>query len=328
MRQERDLDIKYYDAVQSRAVEWLWYPYIPYGKITIVQGDPGDGKSTYILNVAALLTHGKTLPGSTEKREPVTVIYQNAEDGIEDTIKPRLESMDADCSKVAYLENDNCTITLSDDSIEKAILKSSAKLLVIDPIQAFIGDVDMNRANDIRAVMTKIASIAERTGCAVVLVGHMNKNGGGKGIYRGLGSIDFTAAARSVLLVGRVKDDPGVRAVLHIKSNLAPEGSPVAFELSEDYGFRWIEGYSITQDELLCDARSADDGKLSEAMMLLTEFLSDGRRSATECFELCREKEISSRTLERAKAALGLKSQKAQDKWYWELPTDKTGDAT
>jgi len=116
MQKERELQIKYYDKVASRKVDWLWYPYIPYGKITIVQGDPGDGKSTFLLNLSALLTLGKPLPGSSEEREPTVVIYQNAEDGIEDTIKPRLESVGADCSKVAYLGNGGQSITLSEDS--------------------------------------------------------------------------------------------------------------------------------------------------------------------------------------------------------------------
>lgn len=184
----------------------------------------------------------------------------------------------------------------------------------------------MNRANDIRAIMAKLAGIAERTGCAIILVGHMNKSGGGKGIYRGLGSIDFTAAARSVLLVGRVKDEPNIRAVLHIKSNLAPEGKPVAFELSEDYGFRFIEGYNITQDELLGNAERLDDGKLAEAIEVLSNALSEGSCAATECVELCKSEGISVRTVHRAKSALGIKSEKVQGKWYWLLPTNKAGE--
>lgn len=323
MYKENSLQLKYYDKVKSRKVDWLWYPYIPYGKITIVQGDPGDGKSTFLLNLAALLTLGKHLPGAAERQEPMTVIYQNAEDGIEDTIKPRLENVGADCSRVAYLDNNS--FSACDDSIENAIVRSSARLLILDPIQAFLGDADMNRANDIRAIMGKLAGIGERTGCAIILVGHMNKNGGGKGIYRGLGSIDFTAAARSVILVGRVKDAPNIRALLHIKSNLAAEGKSIAFELSEDCSFRWIEDFSITQDELLCDTKNADDSKIGEATNILTDFLSGGRRSATECYDICKENGISSRSLERAKAALGLKSQKIQDKWYWLLPTGKAG---
>jgi archaellum biogenesis ATPase FlaH len=320
---EKNCEIKYYDSVISKAVKWLWYPYIPFGKLTIVQGDPGDGKSTFLLNLAALLTLGKPLPGNDKTCEPMTVIYQNAEDGIEDTIKPRLESLGADCKRVAYLDDDMHSMSLTDESIEKAIARSSAKLLIIDPVQAYLGDVDMNRASDIRAVMKKIAKVAERTGCAVVLVGHMNKAVGGKSIYRGLGSIDFTAAVRSVLLVGKVKDDPGVRAVLHIKSNLAPEGNPLAFELSENYGFRWIEGYAITQDELLSDAARPEDGKAGEAIKIISESLAKGQKLAVEIIAECKKAGIGTRTAETAKRILGIISVKRQDKWYWLLPISK-----
>jgi len=294
------------------------------GEISVVQGDPAAGKTNLMLSIAAHISTGTPLPFS--ESEPIigNVIYQNAEDGIEDTIKPRLENVCADCSRVAYLDGDGQSFSVRDDSIEKAVIRSSAKLLVLDPIQAFIGDVDMNRANDIRGIMSKLAGIAERTGCAIVLVGHMNKSGGGKGIYRGLGSIDFTAAARSVLLIGRVKDDPSVRAVVHIKSNLAAEGKPVAFELSED-GFRWIGEYNITQDELLGDTDRLEDGKLADAVKKITEIMSGDKCLAADCITLCAQEGIGERTVQRAKAALGLKSQKIQDKWYWMLPTDNGG---
>jgi DNA helicase HerA-like ATPase len=322
----KNYELKYYDSVKSRAVNWLWYPYIPYGKITIIQGDPGDGKTTFVLNLAAQLTKGASLPGLQNKQEPVTVIYQNAEDGIDDTIKPRLVRVGADCAKVAYLHYDGFPITLADDRIEEAITESGAKLIVFDPLQAYLGDIDMNRANDTRTVLQKIASVADRTGCAVILIGHMNKSDKGKGLYRGLGSIDLAAAARSVLLVGKVKSDPGVRAVVHIKSNLAPEGKPIAFELNDDYGFRWIEGYDISQDELLGDSVRTDDGKTAEAMNLLLDTLGVGQTAASEMFEICKEAGIGARTAEKAKSILGVKSIKSQGKWYWELPTDKTGE--
>jgi hypothetical protein len=319
---DTDFQLKYYYKVTSKKVDWLWYPYIPYGKITIVQGDPGDGKSAFLLNLAALLTLGKSLPGNAEEQEPMTVIYQNAEDGIEDTIKPRLENIGADCSRVAYLDGDGRSFSACDESIERAIVRSHARLLVLDPIQAFIGDADMNRANDIRVIMTKLADIADKTGCAIVLVGHMNKNSGGKGLYRGLGSIDFTAAARSVLLVGRVKDAPNVRAVVHIKSNLAPEGGAVVFELSEGNCFRWIDGFSITQEELLGESVKTDDGKFIEACKLLSDLMGDGKKLASECYAKCKQQGIGTRTFEHAKATLGIKSERKQEKWYWALPNN------
>ncbi len=300
----KNYELKYYDSVKARAVKWLWYPYIPYGKITIIQGDPGDGKTTFVLNLAAQLTNGASLPGLQSKQDPVTVIYQNAEDGIDDTIKPRLVRVGADCEKVAYLHYDGLPVTLADDRIEEAIAESGAKLIVFDPLQAYLGDIDMNRANDTRTVLQKIAAVADKTGCAVILIGHMNKSDKGKGLYRGLGSIDLAAAARSVLLVGKVKSDPGIRAVVHVKSNLAPEGKPIAFELNDDYGFRWIEGYDISQDELLGDSAHADDGKTAEAMNLLLDTLGIGQTAASEMFEICKEAGIGSRTVEKAKSIL------------------------
>ncbi|MDR2978266.1 MAG: AAA family ATPase [Rickettsiales bacterium] len=323
---DKTYNLKYFDSVQSRPVEWLWYLYIPYGKITIVQGDPGDGKTTFVLNLAARLTKGQELSESKDKRSAITVIYLNAEDGIEDTIKPRLESVYADCMKVAYLEYDGKPITLADDRVEQAVIRSDAKLLVFDPSQGFVGDADMNRAGDIRAVMQKTATLTDKTGCTVLLVGHMNKTSGGKGIYRGFGSIDLAATARSMILVDRVKDNADIRAVVHIKSNLAPEGKPIAFELSDNCWFRWIEGYSITQDKLLGDQNRADDVKMQDAIKLLIETLQEGKITASELYEICKVAGIGSRTVESAKSMLGIKSIKHQGKWYWEFPTNKAGE--
>ena len=312
-------ELKYYNGVQSRKVEWLWYPYIPYGKVTIIQGDPGEGKTTFVLNLTSLLTRGQAIPGCAKQKTAITVIYQNAEDGIEDTIKPRLESVGADCSKVAYLDHNGETFSLSDKSIEQAIARSGAKLLVLDPLQAFLGDVDMNRANDTRAIMQKITHIAERTGCAIILVGHMDKTIGGKFLYRGLGSIDLMAAARSVLMIGRVKGRPGIRAIFHIKSNLALEGKPITFELLDSYKFRWIEDYEISQDELLGESTKCKTSKLELAMNKLGELLNSKRLTAIECYSICKKIGINTRTVAKAKSILGIISKKDSGKWYWEL---------
>ncbi|MCL2860952.1 MAG: AAA family ATPase [Firmicutes bacterium] len=322
LKANKNYKLKYYDSVNSRDVDWLWYPYIPYGKITIIQGDPGDGKTTFVLNLVALLTQGKSLSQTDSEKEAIVAIYQNAEDGIEDTIKPRLESVGADCSKVAYLEYDGKPITLSDDRIEQAIVNSGAKLLVLDPLQAFMGNADMNRATDVRALMQKLAKIADRTGCAVVLVGHMNKATAGKGIYRSLGSIDLIAAARSALLVGKVKDNESVRAVVHIKSNLAPQGKPIAFELSENYEFRFIEDYEITQDELLGESASFDDGKIGNAAKIISNILKDKQVLASEVIGACKNSGLSTRTIYSAKNKLGVRSTKIDSRWVWEIESE------
>lgn len=229
-KEQNDYRITYYNAVSSKEVDWLWYPYIPYGKITILQGDPGEGKSTMMMQLAALITTGKAMPDGSGDKIPGNVIYQAAEDGIEDTIKPRLEAAGADCSRIAFLEQpDEEPILLNDTRLAQAIEGTQAKLLVIDPLQAYLRmDSEMQRTNSVRSVLTNLAKVAERTGCAVVLIGHMNKSNRTKGIYRGLGSIDIAAVARSILLVGRDRNIPHYRVMLQIKNNLAPEGKALS----------------------------------------------------------------------------------------------------
>lgn len=197
--------------VAIEEVKWLWYPYIPFGKITVIQGDPGEGKTTFVLAVTALLTIGDPMPEYIEKKEPIMVIYQTAEDGLGDTIKPRLENAGANCSKVMVIDESDQELTLSDARIEAAIKQTGAKLLILDPLQAYLGgNVDMHRANEIRPIFKQLAMVAQETGCAIVIIGHMNKMSGSKGMYRGLGSIDIAAAARSVLLVGRDKTNHNI----------------------------------------------------------------------------------------------------------------------
>lgn len=162
--------------IPSEQVQWLWYPYIPLGKLTIVQGDPGEGKTSFVLAIIAALTKGVPLPESSDAAAPMNVIYQTAEDGLADTIKPRLENAGADCSRVLVIDEGQHELTLCDERLEQAIRKTAAKLIVLDPLQAYLGsDVDMHRANEVRPVLKRIASIAEQTQCAVILIGHMNK---------------------------------------------------------------------------------------------------------------------------------------------------------
>lgn len=230
--------VEFYSNVKASEVEWVWYPYIPCGKITMLQGDPGEGKSTLIIHVAAILTKGGYLPDGQKIKKPEMVIYQCSEDGKGDTIKPRLEQAGADCSKVAFIKEDNDELTLEDERIRNAIIQISAKMVVLDPIQAFIGhNGNMTNAVKMREILSKLSKVAAETNCAIVLVGHMNKSGGGNQLYRGLGSIDIAAAARSILMVSRDKEEPWKRYMFPVKSSLAPEGEPIGFELDKKKGF-------------------------------------------------------------------------------------------
>ena len=184
--------------VELTPVEWLWKPYLPFGKLSVLQGNPGEGKTYFAMHLAAACTNGKLLP-NMERMEPFNVIYQTAEDGLGDTVKPRLIEAGADLDRVLVIDDSEVQLTLSDERIEKAIIENNARLVIIDPIQAYLGaDVDMNRANEVRPIFMRLGQVAQRTGCAILLIGHLNKAAGMQSLQRGLGSIDIAAAGRVV----------------------------------------------------------------------------------------------------------------------------------
>lgn len=301
--------------IEVEAISWLWYPFIPYGKVTIIQGDPGEGKTTLVLQIIARLTKGESIIDEN-KKPPINVIYQTAEDGLADTIKPRLLAANADCSKVLVIDDKDTPLTMRDIRLEKAIAETSAKLVVLDPIQGFLGaDVDMHRANEIRPIMKHIAELAGKYKCAIILIGHMNKCSVGKSAYRGLGSIDFQAAARSVLIVGRIKDEPEIRVVCQTKSSLAPEAKAVAFRLNDETGFEWIGELDITADDLL--SGTVKGTKKQAAMDFLENLLADEQMLQKEIIELARQKGISDKTLRNAKDELKIKSKRVNNQWHW-----------
>lgn len=305
--------------VESQTVEWLWYPFIPYGKLTIIQGDPGDGKTTLVLNIAAKLSNGEGLDNEMKVHEPVSIIYQTAEDGLADTVKPRLELAGADCEKISVIDESDKSLSMIDDRLEQALIKTGARVLILDPIQAYLGGgMDMNRANEARDMTKRLGVLAEKYKCAILLIGHMNKASGNKAAYRGMGSIDFFAVARSVLLVGRVEGEPNIRAVVQIKNNLAVFGHPKGFELSEK-GFNWLGDYEITADEVL-GGIAPKANKFEQAKSMLRELAETSNAiQSNEIFEMARELGISKRTLENAKKELGIKAKKINNTWYWEL---------
>ena len=308
--------------IQQTEVEWLWYPYIPFGKLTIIQGNPGEGKTFFAMQLAAACTNRKYLP-QMEPFEPFNVIFQTAEDGLGDTVKPRLVSAEADMERVLVIDDTDYPLTLADKRIESAIRENNARLVIIDPLQAFLGaNVDMNRANEVRPIFRRLADTAQNTNCAIMMTGHLNKASGSQSTYRGLGSIDITAVVRSLLFIGKVKTDPTTRVIVHEKSSLAPPGQSLAFSLGDEKGFRWIGAYDISAEDLLAGGEgSKTELKQELAVKLITEFLAEGKKvSIAEINAEARERGISERTVRLAKNSMGDKiasERKGKDWWIW-----------
>ena len=328
------------ETVEVEQIEWLLYPFIPFGKVTIIQGDPGEGKTTMVLQIIAKLTRGEPIVLNLQSQkeaqkdneenlkqevlsqdnpiQPVNVIYQTAEDGLGDTIKPRLLAAGADCSRVLVIDDREQPLTMLDVRLEEAIMQTKARMVVLDPIQGFLGtDVDMHRANEIRPLMKRMAVLAEKYHCAIILIGHMNKNSNGKSSYRGLGSIDFQAAARSVLIVGRLKDEPETRVMCHVKSSLAPEGKSVAFRLDKETGFQWIGEYDISADDLLSGDARGQKSRIAKEFLL--DILADGGMAQKKIEEEASKQGIKKKTLRNAKQELEIDSVKRGNQWFWIL---------
>ena len=284
---EKPVPVMKMSEVEETVVQWLWYPFIPFGKVTLIQGNPGKGKTWIAMAIAAYCTNGKELPNALPI-EPFNVLYQTAEDGIADTIKPRLAKCGADMTRVRFINEDEKQLSMTDDRIEKAIRQNNVRLMIMDPIQAYLGaNVDMNRANEIRPLFRHLSTIAERTGCAIVLIGHLNKSSGSQSDYRSLGSIDIAAAVRSILFVEKVEKEKeqDIRVVYQQKDSLAKKENPVAFSLGEE-GLKWLGEYDISIEDLLMGkAGTKKETKLKKAQKLILELLSKRKMMCLEELE-------------------------------------------
>ena len=314
--------------VEPKEVKWLWYPYIPFGKVTLIQGDSGDGKSTFALNLAALLTRGDTLPFTGVSHEPMRVIYLNAEDDADDTVVPRFMKANGERSRLFFISEEKQRLNFSDDRIREAIVSAGARVCILDPLASYLGaDVSMNLANEVRPRFESLIEVARETGCAIIVIAHMNKAEGLNAKYRASGSVDIVASVRSALVIGRSGDDPDCRIMAHSKSNLAPLGESILFSVSDGV-VEFIDTIDVTADQLVgaYGAGKAKETKQAIASRELLAMLENGPMAQKEIIARMSELGISQRTCELAKAKLPIESRREGDRFVWELGARPDGN--
>ncbi len=309
--------------VTPEEVRWVWKGYIPQGKLTLIEGDPGTGKTWVCLAIAARVT-----------LEGHNVIYMTYEDDPADTLRPRLEAMEADLKRLYLLRGKRVNgilqhITLRDQQLlEEAIVRVKPRLLVVDPLQGFVGgDIDLYRANEVRARLAGVIKIAASHNCAVLVVRHLNKSSHANALYRGLGSIDLSAAARSVILCGI--DADGNRAIVPIKHNLSQSQPPAqGFEIVEGR-FYWKGEVNITAEDLLRVQDESEKSGVEEAAEFLQSVLEQGPVPAEDVLKQARKLGITQISLRRAKKKMQVRSyrqggkKRGAGKWYWALPPEE-----
>lgn len=304
--------IKTLSGINPTETEWLWYPYIPLGKITLMTADPGTGKTFFCLYLAACISQGRSFFYKDDlKHLPGHVIYQSTEDGLADTIVPRLLKMHPDLNMIHNIDESYEAISLQDiERLEDAVNEVKPKLIVFDPLQAYLGaKVDMHRANEVRPVLGRISTLAERHNCAVIFVMHHSKMGQTKALYRALGSIDIVGIARSSLIIGNHPDNPKLKVVCHEKSSLAIHGKSFMYEIT-DNGIIFAGDTDLTANDVL-NAKKSTRNKPSvckdEVIDCLNDLLGvDGYAKFEDIKAMQEYVGCSQKTLYRAKQDLQL----------------------
>lgn len=330
--------------VKQRLVQWLWPGRVPLGKLTLLAGDPGMGKSYLTLDLAMRVSTGAPFPGesSTTKHPPADVLLLSAEDDPCDTIAPRLRRMGAALDRIKVLDRvhadesqegeeggggDGRFLRLDEDValIDEALGGMQAKLVVVDPISSYMGAVDSHRNTDVRRVLSELADVAARRNVAIVAVTHLTKETGGRAIYRTTGSLAFAAAARSVLLVQRHTVDAEKRVVIPLKANLAShEQQEIAhvYRIATSGKVEWErEGVRMGREQMaeaLNGSESCASSSVSDAMQWLGEKLfGKPPEPAAALIEKATKDGISRRTLFRAKGRLGVVTVREGGRWCW-----------
>ena len=322
------------DTVTPSSVEWLWHPYLPLGKLVVLSGDPDVGKTWLGLAICSMVTTGNFSGVDAPNGSPANCMFLTAEDGLDDTIVPRLDMLGADRARVTTItgwthhsdtgEVEEGPVELGDlEILQKAVEQVRPRFVFVDPLQAFLGaSVDMHRSNETRPVLARLAQLAADYELCCVLNRHLRKSADAKAIYRGLGSIDFTAAARSELVAARDPEASSTEAkfiLAHSKSNLAPRGRAMRYELQPNL-FVWSGACDLTADMLVAPPEQQADLQPSardEARGFLLEELRERPVLSRDVRRQARGVGISDSTLDRAKREIGFRAFKDQEQWYW-----------
>jgi hypothetical protein len=317
-----------------RAVEWLWPGHLPLGKLALLEGDPGLGKSLVALDLCARLSAGRPWPDGSPGPAPAASLVLAAEDDAEDTLRPRLQALGADLDRVLVVRDDPAGDSLRFPSraglLDRLLEQTGARLLVIDPITAYL-DPGVNVGNDliVRRALLPLLLLAARRGCVVLLVRHLNKTARFASVYRGLGSIAFLAVCRSAWLIARDPGEPGRRVLAQVKNNLAPPQPALAFEVQAQAAacptLSWLGPSDLTADQLLGAPMPARaDTPRDHAREFLEDFLAAGPRTSREVWAEAQPLGLAERTLRRAMRAAGVRTLRV---WgdghftsYWLLP--------
>jgi hypothetical protein len=317
------------EDIQAERVEWLWSRRIPAGKVSILDGDPGQGKSTILYDLAARVTSGRDLPDG-ESVEQGGALIVSSEDGAGDTIKPRFMAAGGDPKHARIIGSEEQFIIPDDlGKLDRAIRQLDAKLVIIDPIMSFLSDnINSNRDQDVRRALQPLVNIAMKSGAAIVICRHLNKSSGGQAIYRGQGSIGFIGIVRSGLVVGPHPEMEGTYVLAGQKHNLSKAPDSLAYKIEsvgladETAVIRWRGRSEVTASQM--NQAPDDEGerdRLTEAKEFLRGLLRGGPEYVGKIKSEAREAEIAWRTVERAKSALKAQAVKesSDGKWKWTL---------
>jgi hypothetical protein len=327
----------------TRSVAWLWPGRLALGKLAILDGDPGLGKSLVTLDLCARLSTGRPFPDGGAGPGPSGAVVLNGEDGDEDTIRPRLQALGADLERVfvPHRARDEAGYPLCfpghADVLDEALTRTRARLVVIDPIMAFLSPGVIDRSDQsVRRPLFPLARLAEKHACVVLLVRHLNKRGGGRAVYRGGGSIGFLGACRSGWLIARDPHDPERCVLAQVKNNLAPAQPSLAYTVTPDASgapaLSWLGPTDWTADRLLGGGAGAAPVRERErARDFLAAVLADGPRTSRDVWAAAEAQDLSQRTIERAKHELAVRSvlvgRGATRVSYWLLPGQQLPEA-